>query len=106
MSFDCSNYQHQLLEATSAPGGERFEPVYQTIFLDERRSDLWTIGEIDECKVLKKNRWHQLGHRWQHYLRVVPWMMFLQGRRSTWFAGSWTLVVCSPFASSSQRDPI
>ncbi|PNY25890.1 Uncharacterized protein TCAP_04155 [Tolypocladium capitatum] len=36
---------------------------------------------------------HQLGHRWQHYLRVVPGMMFLHGRNSTHFAGSWTLVV-------------
>ena len=58
-----------------------------------RDRDMWTIGEIDESKIIKRNWWHQLGHRWQHYLRVVPGMMFLHGRNSTYFAGSWTLVV-------------
>ncbi|OLN81591.1 hypothetical protein CCHL11_05460 [Colletotrichum chlorophyti] len=92
MSFNCSNYQHQLLRATSDGNPNNYEPVYQTIFLDKRRKDLWTIDEIDEDKVIARNWWHQLGHRWQHYLRVVPGMIFLQGKQHTWFAGSWTLV--------------
>ncbi|KAF4975619.1 hypothetical protein FZEAL_7610 [Fusarium zealandicum] len=91
MSFNCSNYQHQLKQA-NLDSGDAYEPVYQTIFLNKEESDKWTIDEIDESKIIKKNWWHQLGHRWQHYLRVVPGMMFLHGKQSTLFAGSWTLV--------------
>jgi hypothetical protein len=90
MSFNCSNYQHQF---KSSSAEAHFEPVYQTIFLDKRKSNLWTVDDIDESKIIKRNWWHQLGHRWQHYVRVVPGMMFLQGRNNTFFAGSWTLVV-------------
>lgn len=94
MSFNCSNYQHQL----KAADPDTHEPVYQTIFLNKKQQNLWTVGAIDEDKIIKKNWWHQLGHRWQHYLRVVPGMMFLHGKNSTSFAGSWTLVVCmTPF---------
>lgn len=91
MSFNCSNYQHQLVEGRRGQGGS--EPVYQTIFLDENNQSLWTVHEIDESRIIKRNSWHQLGHRWQHYLRVVPGMMFLNGKNKTLFAGSWTLVV-------------
>ncbi|KAM5353766.1 hypothetical protein ACJ41O_000416 [Fusarium nematophilum] len=91
MSFNCSNYQHQLKKA-NLESPDAYEPVYQTIFLNKEERDKWTIDEIDEAKIIKKNWWHQLGHRWQHYLRVVPGMMFLHGRKSTFFAGSWTLV--------------
>ncbi|KJZ73360.1 hypothetical protein HIM_07154 [Hirsutella minnesotensis 3608] len=91
MSFNCSNYQHQLKKA-NASSGKDFDPVYQTIFLNKDLRHLWTIDDIDESKIIKKNWWHQLGHRWQHYLRVVPGMMFLNGKNRTSFAGSWTLV--------------
>ncbi|KAM0449339.1 hypothetical protein ACHAPV_008796 [Trichoderma viride] len=91
MSFNCSNYQHQFKKSRSSSEVQP-EPVYQTIFLDKRKSDLWTVDGIDENKIIKRNWWHQLGHRWQHYVRVVPCMMFLQGRNNTFFAGSWTLV--------------
>lgn len=94
MSFNCSNYQHQLKKANSHAAGN-FEPVYQTIFLNNKLRHLWTIDDIDETKVIKKDWWHQLGHRWQHYIRVVPGMMLLNGRNRTSFAGSWTLVVSS-----------
>ena len=41
MSFDCSNYQHQLLAANTDPRGEReHEHVYQSIFLDSRNQEL------------------------------------------------------------------
>lgn len=96
MSFNCSNYQHQFKKSSASPEAHP-EPVYQTIFLDKRKSDLWTIDGIDKDKIIKRNWWHQLGHRWQHYVRVVPCMMFLQGRNNTFFAGSWTLVVCHLF---------
>ncbi|QYT02732.1 hypothetical protein H0G86_009726 [Trichoderma simmonsii] len=93
MSFNCSNYQHQFKHNQASDSSETHpEPVYQTIFLDKRKSSLWTINGIDESKIIKLNWWHQLGHRWQHYVRVVPGMMFLQGHNNTYFAGSWTLV--------------
>lgn len=81
MSFDLSHYQPQLEES-----------VYQTIFLDrDRDEDRWTIAEIDPSKVLFSKPWVQFSHTWQHYVRVVPWLRFLQGRRHTYYAGSWTL---------------
>lgn len=92
MSFNCSNYQHQLRKGKSL-NDSTLQPVYQTIFLDKKQSHMWTIDRINKDKIIKRNWWHQLGHRWQHYVRVVPGMMFLQNRNRTWFAGSWTLVV-------------
>jgi len=81
MSFDLSHYQPQLESS-----------VYQTIFLD-RASDesRWTIDEIDPQRVLFSKPWIQFSHTWQHYVRVVPWLRFLQGRQHTFYAGSWTL---------------
>jgi hypothetical protein len=74
MSFDCSNYQHQFRmdhEAETAPiPYDRH--VFQSIFLDKQNRELWTMDEIEESKVIERKWWHQLGHRWQHYVRVVP----------------------------------
>lgn len=95
MSFNCSNYQHQLVAGNTDTSRE-LEPIYQSIFLDKNRKDLWTADRIREDKIIKRNWWHQLGHRWQHYLRVVPGMMFLNGKNRTLYAGSWTLVVSHP----------
>lgn len=119
MSFDCTNYQHQFRmdhDPDQAPIPYDSH-VFQTIFLDKTNSHLWTIDQIDESKVIERKWWHQLGHRWQHYARVVPGMMFINGKNNTLFAGSWTLVVCfdltcllsqanAPFFSlSSLRSP-
>lgn len=98
MSFDCTNYQHQFRmdhDADKAPIPYDHH-VFQSIFLDKTNRHLWTIDQIDEDKVIEKKWWHQLGHRWQHYARVVPGMMFINGKNHTWFAGSWTLVVRCP----------
>ncbi|KOS16799.1 hypothetical protein ESCO_004589 [Escovopsis weberi] len=93
MSFNCSNYQHQLRHTGAAGAPEHpYRPVYQSIFLNKKLSHMWTINGIAEDKIIQRNWWHQLGHRWQHYVRVVPGMMFIQGKQSTLFAGSWTLV--------------
>jgi hypothetical protein len=95
MAFDCTNYQHQFrTENDSAVAPVPYEDhVFQSIFLDKRNRHLWTIDQIDESKVIAKKWWHQLGHRWQHYVRVVPGMMWINGKNHTYFAGSWTLVV-------------
>lgn len=88
MCFDCTNYQSQF------PPSVPFEQhVFQTIFLNnDRDSKLWSIDEIAEPKIIRKDWWHQLCHSYTHYLFVVPWMLFLQGRRRTRFAAAWTLV--------------
>lgn len=88
MCFDCTNYQAQF------PPRVPFEKhVFQTIFLNKHRDGhLWTDGEIDRGKIIRKDWWHQLCHSFTHYLSVVPWMWLLQGRRSTRYAAAWTLV--------------
>lgn len=103
MSFDCTNYQHQFRmghesEVSPIPFDRH---VFQSIFLDKTNKDLWTLDEIDESKIIEKKWWHQLGHRWQHYARVVPGMMFINGKNHTFFAGSWTLVVGGILSSSA-----
>lgn len=94
MAFDCTNYQHQFRMDHNAdkPPQPYEQHVFQSIFLDKQQKHMWTIDNIDPDKIILRKWWHQLGHRWQHYVRVVPGMMFLNGRNHTWFAGSWTLV--------------
>ncbi|KAI9844110.1 MAG: hypothetical protein M1837_005824 [Sclerophora amabilis] len=94
MSFDCTNYQHQFRQDHDAetPPVPHDQHVFQSIFLDKNYRKYWTIDQIDKDKIIESKWWHQLGHRWQHYARVVPGMMFLNGKNRTWFAGSWTLV--------------
>ncbi|KAJ5256748.1 hypothetical protein N7478_012852 [Penicillium angulare] len=94
MGFDCTNYQHQFRDNLGV--GQQSTPltghVFQTIFLNDQQKHLWTWNDIDPSKIIGKKWWHQFGHRWQHYLRVVPGMMFINGRNRTHFAGSWTMV--------------
>ncbi|SCV67332.1 BQ2448_5978 [Microbotryum intermedium] len=67
--------------------------VFQTIFLDKDGSrDLWSIGEIKKEEIVMKKWWKQQSHRWQHYGGTVPWMMFLNGKQHTYFAGAWTIL--------------
>jgi hypothetical protein len=88
MCFDCTNYQSQF-----PPDVDFDKHVFQTIYLNkDRDGHLWSIDEIDESKIIRKDWWHQLCHSWTHYLFVVPWMMFLQGRKHTRFAAAWTLI--------------
>jgi hypothetical protein len=88
MCFDCTNYQSQF-----PPEVEFEKHVFQTIYLNkDRDGHLWSIDEIDESKIIRKDWWHQLCHSWTHYIFVVPWMMFLQGRKRTRFAAAWTLI--------------
>lgn len=88
MCFDCTNYQAQF------PPEVPFENhVFQTIFLNKHRDGhLWSIDEIDESKIIRKDWWHQLCHSFTHYLFVVPWMWLLQGKRHTRFAAAWTML--------------
>ncbi|KAJ5919390.1 hypothetical protein N7466_010333 [Penicillium verhagenii] len=94
MGFDCTNYQHQFRDTLGAGSPPRplDQHVFQTIFLNDQQKDLWTWNDIDPSKIIGRKWWHQFGHRWQHYLRVVPGMMFINGKNRTHYAGSWTMV--------------
>ncbi|KZP01273.1 FAD/NAD(P)-binding domain-containing protein [Calocera viscosa TUFC12733] len=97
MCFDCTNYQSQFPKAEGpeeqGKEGVPFERhVFQTIFLNKKDEAMWDRSEIDKSKVIREDWWHQLCHSWTHYLFLVPWLFLLQGRRSTWFGGSWTLL--------------
>lgn len=92
MSFDCTNYQPQFVDARK---DKEIPHVYQTIFLDKTHADLWTKDEIAKDKIVAEKKWHQLGHNWTHYAGVVPWLSFINSPRKgthTQFIGSWTLV--------------
>lgn len=83
MSFNLTNYQPQLKES------ER--QIFQTIFLDKTRSQLWTRDEIRKEKILLERWWHQFAHTWRHFAFTVPFVRFIQGKKRTWFCGSYTL---------------
>jgi len=83
MSFNLSNYQGQLRESG--------RNVYQTIFLNDEIRERWTKDEISNDKVLLEKWWRQMSHTWRHFLFVVPWVRFMQGRQHTWYCGAYTL---------------
>ncbi|CAE6352340.1 unnamed protein product [Rhizoctonia solani] len=118
MSFDLTHYQPQFKGIASTPGdiGLDHTPhdekpmeqhVFQTIFLDRDSSEgMWTWDEIPQEKRIYEKWWKQQSHRWQHYAKVVPWMMFINGKNHTHFAGAWSvlnmheLAVTSGFAAA------
>ncbi|CAE6418938.1 unnamed protein product [Rhizoctonia solani] len=118
MSFDLTHYQPQFKGVASTPGDKGLDHtphdekpmeqhVFQTIFLDRDSSEsMWTWNEIPEEKRIYEKWWKQQSHRWQHYAKVVPWMMFINGKRHTHFAGAWSvlnmheLAVTSGFAAA------
>lgn len=81
--------------------------VFQTIFLDRDGSqDLWTWKDINPEKKIYEKWWKQQSHRWQHYAGTVPWMMWINGKNNTYYAGAWSvlnmheLAVTSGFAAA------
>lgn len=108
MGFDCTNYQHQFRENIGT--GQQPPPlnqhVFQTIFLNDQQKHLWTWNDIDESKIIGRKWWHQFGHRWQHYLRVVPGMMLINGKNRTHYAGSWTMVVSNGLTHSEFKGEL
>ncbi|KAI0674921.1 FAD/NAD-P-binding domain-containing protein [Trametes maxima] len=94
-------------DAAGAPEPPLDKHVFQTIFLDRDGSEqLWTWGEIREERRIYEKWWKQQSHRWQHYAGTVPWMMFVNGKRNTHYAGAWSvlnmheLAVTSGFAAA------
>lgn len=83
MSFNLTNYQPQLKDQP--------RQIFQTIFLDDKRANLWSRNEIKKEKILLERWWHQMAHTWKHFAFTVPFMRFLQGKKNSWFCGSYTL---------------
>lgn len=81
----------------------RFEDhVFQTIFLDrDGSSQLWTEGEIRQEKRIYEKWWKQQSHRWQHYAGTVPWMMWINGKNRTHYAGAWSILNMHELAVTS-----
>lgn len=84
MSFNLSNYQPQLKKSG--------RNIYQTIFLDDKLKDIWTVDDIKDDKVLIRRWWRQFAHSWHHYAFSVPLMKYIQGREHTWYCGAYTLI--------------
>lgn len=101
-----------------APEKERppFKHVFQTIFLDRDGSrELWSMGEIKKEEIILEKWWKQQSHRWQHCMSflspfacrpadliitdgaTVPFMLAINGRNRTHFAGAWTILSASSF---------
>ncbi|QRW09753.1 hypothetical protein RhiLY_08752 [Ceratobasidium sp. AG-Ba] len=113
MSFDLTHYQPQFKGTASSPTDQGIDHtphpekpmeqhVFQTIFLDRDSSEqMWTWNEIPEEKRIKEKWWKQQSHRWQHYAKVVPWMMFINGKHHTHFAGAWSILNMHELAVTS-----
>ena len=98
MGFELTAYQPALRarrEAGVAP------KIYQTIYLDRQRSDLWTIDQIATDKIIDRAWWSAFSHTYVHFRKVVPWGWTIQGTKHTWYAGSWTLFNTHDIAISS-----
>jgi hypothetical protein len=91
MSFDCTKYRHQFridYDANKASIPYK-QHAFQSISLDKTQRHLWTHQPDRPDKIIERKWWYQLGHKWQHYVRVVLCMMFINGKNRTW---SWTLM--------------
>lgn len=96
MGFDLTGYQPMLQQARAK--GHR---VYQTIFLNRDDSKSWTNQQINPSKILDSAWWIAFSHTYKHFRRVVPWVWRIQGKRNTFYAGSWTLFNTHDIAISS-----
>ncbi|KAL0491674.1 L-aspartate oxidase [Acrasis kona] len=85
MSFNLTNYQPQL---------KGFQKnIFQTIFLNDKMMDKWTIDDIDKDKIIAEKWWRQFSHAWKHFLITVPLIRFIQGSGygTTYYCGAYTI---------------
>lgn len=88
MCFDCTAFQYQLDKSKPLE-----DHVYQTIFLNNKDSQMWQKDEIKKDKIIREDWWHQLCHSWTHYAFVVPFIWALnRNSKHTTYAAAWTLV--------------
>ncbi|GAA5838422.1 hypothetical protein JCM3766R1_005541 [Sporobolomyces carnicolor] len=88
MSFNCSQFQHQL-KRQNRPLRDQ---IFQTVFLNDDHKSSWTKSEIRSGDIIRVDEFHQVRHDWRHYLRL-PFLSLCQShKRHTHFAGAWSLV--------------
>lgn len=115
MSFNCSQFQHQL-KRQNRPLRDQ---IFQTVFLNDDHKSSWTKSEIRSGDIsasfsasllpetlplgsgtdsvarrspVRVDEFHQVRHDWRHYLRL-PFLSLCQShKRHTHFAGAWSLV--------------
>ncbi|OCH84894.1 FAD/NAD-P-binding domain-containing protein [Obba rivulosa] len=93
---------HTGKDAQGRPEPPLDKHVFQTIFLDRDGSQhLWTWKDIKPEKKIYEKWWKQQSHRWQHYAKVVPWMMWINGKNHTHYAGAWSLLNMHELAVTS-----
>ena len=98
MGFVLSNYQAHLSQQTQQEQEDQAQkdgPLFQTIYLDQEHDQAhWTLPHLDKSRVVLVKWWRQFAHSRQHFLRVVPFVRFLQRphQQATLFCGSWTMV--------------
>ncbi|GAA5950031.1 hypothetical protein JCM3765_004170 [Sporobolomyces pararoseus] len=97
MSFNCSQFQHQLKEQNKPLQDQ----IFQTVFLNDENKSSWTKNEIQANKIIRVDEYHQVRTGWQHFLRL-PFLSLLQShKRHTHFAGAWSTVNCHEIAMIS-----
>jgi predicted NAD/FAD-binding protein len=102
MSFNLTNYQPQLYDYS--------KNIFQTIFLNDKLKDKWTIDEIRKDKILYTKWWRQFAHSWKHFVLTVPLIRFIQesGFGTTLYCGAYTIAnlheiaVVSGFAAAKR----
>ena len=93
MSFSLAFYQPQLKDKKPY--------VFQTIFLNKEDQDKWTKDEIKKEKIQLEKWWRQTSHAWTHFAKWISYQRFIQGTKSTFYAGSSTLVNTHEIATIS-----
>ncbi|EFW22619.1 hypothetical protein D8B26_000731 [Coccidioides posadasii str. Silveira] len=92
LAFDYSNFQYQFLPepGSGTPPIPLERHVFQSRFLGENLKGIWTIDQIDDKAVLERRWIHQPSQGWKHYIRVLPYLRYINGKNNTIYAGAWT----------------
>lgn len=77
-------------------------PLFQTIFLNQDEDETtWSIGDIDESKVVLTKGWRQFAHTAAHYRDVVPRVKYLHRGKQMIHCGAWVLANTHEMATVS-----
>ncbi|EEP78249.1 predicted protein [Uncinocarpus reesii 1704] len=106
LSYDFSNFQYQFLpEPCSGKAPLPLDRhVFQSRFMGEKFKDLWTIDQINDKAVLERRWIHQPSQGWKHYVRVLPYLRYINGTKNTLYAGAWTFAVSFRFFMAKQSS--
>lgn len=103
ISYDCTALQHQFRQdhEFDQPPPPFDRHIFQTTFFDIRRNSLWTLGQLDERKIIERKWSIDLKRGWRHYAKIIPGMICINGNNNTFFAGNGALAVRSSLSVGS-----